>query len=118
MRYNQVPLSSLEPGKAYWVAATRDCIVNVTGQPEQPLVKDLKTGWNLIGSTDSSVPFSSITIDPAGSWSLGFVFGYNVKTKMYEQVTSLQSGKGYWGAVNRDCTITIPELIFLEEGRE
>ncbi|MFA5414208.1 MAG: PKD domain-containing protein [Methanoregula sp.] len=111
MRYNQVPLSSLEPGKAYWVASTRDCIVNVTGQPEQPLVKDLKTGWNLIGSTDSSVPFSSITVDPAGSWSLGFVYGYNVKTKMYEQVTSLQSGKGYWGAVNRDCTITIPELI-------
>ncbi|MFA5414209.1 MAG: PKD domain-containing protein [Methanoregula sp.] len=118
MRYNQVPLSSLEPGKAYWVASTRDCIVNVTGQPEQPLVKDLKTGWNLIGSTDSSVPFSSITVDPAGSWSLGFVYGYNVKTKMYEQVTSLQSGKGYWGAVNRDCTITIPELKFLGEGRE
>jgi len=103
-----VQISSLEPGKAYWVAATRDCIVNVTGQPAQPIVKGLKTGWNLIGGTDSSVPFSSITIDPSGSWSLSFVYGYNVQTRMYDQVTSLQSGKGYWGAVNRDCTITIP----------
>jgi len=103
-----VQISMLEPGKAYWVAATRDCIVNVTGQPAQPIVKGLKTGWNLIGGTDSSVPFSSITIDPSGSWSLSFVYGYNVQTRMYDQVTSFQSGKGYWGAVNRDCTITIP----------
>ncbi|MDD5188203.1 MAG: PKD domain-containing protein [Methanoregula sp.] len=103
-----VQISSLEPGKAYWVAATRDCIINITGQPAQPIVKGLKTGWNLIGGTDSSVPFSSITIDPSGSWSLSFVYGYNVQTRMYDPVTSLQSGKGYWSAVNRDCTIIIP----------
>jgi hypothetical protein len=103
-----VQISSLEPGKAYWIASTRDCIVNVSGESTHPIVKSLTAGWNLVGGSYNTVPFSSITIDPSGSWGVSFVYGYNTQTRQYEQVTNLQSGRGYWGAVSRDCVITIP----------
>jgi len=103
-----VQISSLEPGKAYWIASTRDCIVNVTGEPTHPIVKSLTAGWNLVGGSDNTVPFISITIDPSGSWGASFVYGYNAQSRLYEPATILQSSKGYWGAVNRDCVITVP----------
>ncbi|MFA5212969.1 MAG: PKD domain-containing protein, partial [Methanoregula sp.] len=103
-----VQISSLEPGKAYWIASTRDCIVNVTGEPTHPIVKSLTAGWNLVGGSDNIVPFNSIIIDPSGSWGASFVYGYNAQSRLYEQATNLQSGRGYWGAVSRDCVITVP----------
>jgi len=36
------------------------------------------------------------------------VYGYNPQTKVYVPITELQPGEGYWGAVTRDCTITLP----------
>jgi hypothetical protein len=106
--YELVQLSSLEPGKAYWVASTRDCIINITGMPVTPISRGLKAGWNLIGGSYNPVTFGSIGINPPGSWSLSYVYGYNTQTKIYEQAAALQPGAGYWGAVNRDCTITVP----------
>jgi hypothetical protein len=106
--YEPVQLSSLEPGKAYWVASTRDCIINITGMPVTPISRGLKAGWNLVGGSGNPVAFGSIGIDPSGSWSLSYVYGYNTQTKIYEQAATLQPGTGYWGAVNRDCIITVP----------
>ena len=37
-----------------------------------------------------------------------FMHKYNPQTKGYIQVTELQPGEGYWGAVVQDCTITLP----------
>jgi parallel beta-helix repeat protein len=103
-----IQITTMEPGKAYWIASTRDCIVNVSGEPVYPITENLTGGWNLVGGSDKSVPFNAILIDPVDSWSLPFVFGYNVQTRLYEQITTLQTGKGYWGAVNRDCHMTVP----------
>jgi len=101
-------IDSFAPGKAYWIASTSDCIINVTGMLVSPVTAELNTGWNLIGSTAVPTGFSSIAITPVESWAVTFVYGYSPQTKGYVQTTGLQLGGGYWGAVIRDCTITFP----------
>ena len=101
-------IESLVPGGAYWIALGRDCTVTVTGTPISPVTAHLKQGWNLIGSTAGQSAFDSIAITPTGSWAMSFVYGYDSQTKGYGQSTELQPGEGYWGAVTRDCTITLP----------
>jgi len=101
-------IESLVPGRAYWVASGRDCTVVMAGTPVSPVTAHLKQGWNLIGSTAGQSAFDSIAITPTGSWAMPFVYGYDPRTKGYGQSTELQPGEGYWGAVTRDCTITLP----------
>ncbi|WP_292489682.1 GH25 family lysozyme [Methanoculleus sp. 10] len=101
-------VTALVPGKAYWIASARNCTVTMTGTPVIPVTAQLKQGWNLIGSTAGRNAFDGIAITPAGSWAMAFVYGYNPQTKSYVPITELQPGEGYWGAVTRDCTITLP----------
>jgi len=100
-------ITSLVPGEAYWIASGRDCAVTVTGTPVSPVTAELKPGWNLIGSTAGQNAFSSISITPAESWAMSFVYEYDPQAKNYVQITELRSGKGYWGAVTRDCIISL-----------
>ncbi|KAF5028023.1 hypothetical protein DSECCO2_663400 [anaerobic digester metagenome] len=107
--YETVPrIESLVPGRAYWIASGRNCTVTMIGAPVNPITAELKSGWNLIGSTADQNTFDNITITPAGSWAASFVYGYDPQVENYIQVTELQPGEGYWGAVIRDCTITLP----------
>jgi PKD repeat protein len=106
--YVITPLDQMQPGQAYWVASTGATEITVIGTDASPITTELATGWNLLGGTDQTVPFSSIKIDPAGAWAMPFVYGYNTGTRAYEQVTVLAPGAGYWGAVTADSTITIP----------
>jgi len=101
-------IESFVPGKAYWIASDRNCTVTVTGAPASPITAELKSGWNLIGNTASRNTFANIIIIPADSWATPFMHKYNPQTKGYIQVTELQPGEGYWGAVVQDCTITLP----------
>ncbi|MCQ1539321.1 PKD domain-containing protein, partial [Methanocalculus taiwanensis] len=101
-------LDQMQPGKAYWIASTSATEITVRGTNASPITTDLTAGWNLIGGTDQTVAFGSIAIDPAGSWAMPFVYGYNTGTRAYEQVTVLTPGAGHWGAVTADCTIMIP----------
>jgi PKD repeat protein/sugar lactone lactonase YvrE len=101
-------LDQMQPGQAYWVASTAVTEITVNGHDASPITSDLTAGWNLLGGTDQVVPFSSIATDPAGTWAMPFVYGYNTGTRAYGQTTSFQPGHGYWGAVTADCTITIP----------
>ncbi|MDN7025303.1 hypothetical protein FGU65_10430 [Methanoculleus sp. FWC-SCC1] len=106
--YESAQIQSLVPGKAYWIASAYDCTVIVTGTPVSPVTVELAQGWNLIGSTAVPIAFSDIAIDPAGSWAMQSVYGYSTATQGYVMTTELQSGGGYWGAVIRDCIITLP----------
>ena len=101
-------VTALVPGEAYWIASARNCTVTVTGAPVIPVTAQLKQGWNLIGSTAGRNAFDGIAIAPTESWAMAFVYGYNPQTKVYVPITELQPGEGYWGAVTRDCTITLP----------
>ena len=107
--YETVPrIESLVPGMAYWIASSRNCTVTMTGAPASPVTAELKSGWNLIGSTTSRTTFDSIAIAPEGSWAMPFVYGYDLQARSYVQMTELQPAEGYWGAVTGDCTITLP----------
>jgi len=107
--YETVPrIESLVPGMAYWIASSRNCTVTMTGAPASPVTAELKSGWNLIGSTTSRTTFDSIAITPEGSWAMPFVYGYDLQARSYVQMTELQPAEGYWGAVTGDCTITLP----------
>ncbi|MDD4455772.1 MAG: hypothetical protein PHI67_10755, partial [Candidatus Methanomethylophilaceae archaeon] len=101
-------VTALVPGEACWIASARNCTVTVTGTPVIPVTAQLKQGWNLIGSTAGRNAFDGIAITPTESWAMAFVYGYNPQTKVYVPITELQPGEGYWGAVTRDCTITLP----------
>ncbi len=101
-------ITSLVPGKAYWIASERDCTITVTGVPVSPIIAQLEPGWNLIGGAAGQKAFESIAITPAGSWAIPFVYGYDSQTENYVQINELQPGEGYWGAVTRNCTITLP----------
>ncbi len=101
-------IESLVPGRAYWIASGRNCTITVTGMPASPIAAELKSGWNLIGSTACRSAFSSIAITPEGSWAMPFVYGYDPQVENYVPVTELRPGEGYWGAVTEDCVITLP----------
>jgi hypothetical protein len=105
--YEVTQMNALVPGRAYWIASTSTFQMGVKGTSASPITSFLSTGWNLIGGTDPAIPFGSITIDPAGAWAMPFVYGYNTGTRLYEQVTVLTPGAGYWGAVTREATITL-----------
>ena len=107
--YETVPrIESLVPGRAYWIASGRNCAITVTGMPASPIAAELKSGWNLIGSAACRSAFSSIAITPEGTWAMPFVYGYDPLVENYVQITELQPGDGYWGAVTGDCVITLP----------
>jgi len=107
--YETVPrIESLVPGRAYWIASGRNCTITVTGMPASPIAAELKSGWNLIGSAACRSAFSSIAITPEGTWAMPFVYGYDPLVENYVQITELQPGEGYWGAVTGDCVITLP----------
>jgi len=107
--YETVPrIESLVPGRAYWIASGRNCTITVTGMPASPIAAELKSGWNLIGSAACRSAFSSIAITPEGTWAMPFVYGYDPQVENYVQITELQPGEGYWGAVTGDCVITLP----------
>jgi len=107
--YETVPrIESLVPGRAYWIASGRNCAITVTGMPASPIAAELKSGWNLIGSAACRSAFSSIAITPEGTWAMPFVYGYDPQVENYVQITELQPGEGYWGAVTGDCVITLP----------
>ena len=107
--YETVPrIESLVPGRAYWIASGRNCAITVTGMPASPIAAELKSGWNLIGSAACRSAFSSIAITPEGTWAMPFVYGYDPLVENYVQITELQPGEGYWGAVTGDCVITLP----------
>jgi hypothetical protein len=105
--YEVTQLSELVPGKAYWLASTSTFQMGVKGVPASPITTHLSVGWNLVGGTDADLLFSSITIDPAGSWAAPFVYRYDPISRVYTTTTTLEPGQGYWGAVTRNCTITI-----------
>jgi hypothetical protein len=62
--YEAVSTSALVAGRGYWIAASGDTTITITGTPATSITRTLAQGWNLIGGTNAQVPFSSIVITP------------------------------------------------------
>lgn len=89
---------TLESGHGYWIKFPDTASVLITGTPILVESLDVKSGWNLMGSTSLSVPVSMIASSPSGIIT-GKFFRY---AKTYQQTDTIDPGSGYWVKVNQD----------------
>ncbi|MCE1187757.1 MAG: T9SS type A sorting domain-containing protein, partial [Ignavibacteria bacterium] len=101
---NYFRASSLENGKGYFVRTTQVNNVQVSGQAI-PLRKiPVSAGWNMIGTYDYAINTATLGSTPSNIIASVF-FGYDGG---FQQVTSLQGGKGYWVKTSMAGTLDIP----------
>ena len=101
--------TTIEPEKGYWVAATVEDTITVTGTPVTEWTDGLSTGWNMIGSTcgdalATSCLTTETTPDPLQRTA---IYSWNPNTKSYQGVSVVTQGWGYWLASAADCTATL-----------
>ena len=107
-------LLTVEAAHGYWIKMTQTDSLEITGaEPSNTL--NLSAGWNMVGlnSTQSiriSDALSSIATKVIIVWAY-----QNGKWKMYDpanpgfsDLTSMDSGYGYWIKVTESCTWTLP----------
>jgi hypothetical protein len=93
----------LKPGEGYWLKLDSSCSIPTEGYEIQ--ISDfpgLKKGWNLVGSPNVAINFSSIAgncIVKSGPWK------FNLVIKKYEKSSVLEPGFGYWVKVENDCNL-------------
>ncbi len=86
------PASTLAHGTGYWVNYPNPGTAALTGEPFASDTFAVVSGWNLIGSTFSTVATTSIQQVPASIVS-SYFFSYS---NGYKSTTSISSGQGVW----------------------
>ncbi len=84
--------STLAHGTGYWVNYPNSGTAALTGEPFASDTFAVVSGWNLIGSTFSTVATASIQQIPASIVS-SYFFSYS---NGYKSTTSISSGQGVW----------------------
>ncbi len=98
-----VYVDELKPGIGYWVYASAEGTVTVTGPLLQSLTLDLSpAGWHLIGAPTSTGEVTEV-VPPKALYPA--VFGWTGED--YIEQTKMQPGKGYWVLAYQPCTITV-----------
>ena len=110
-----VQVSSLEPGKGYWMKHSGNRIYN-TGEewpatgillvPHNPI--PINSGWNIVGGFENSAPVLGITTNPPGIIQTSF-YSYN-SVGGYQTVNSLTPGYGYWVKFSASGNMILPSL--------
>ena len=85
-------VTTLEPGKGYFVLFPSDNIIYVRGVPVHRFTSPLVRGWVLVGSCYAT---ASYTTDPADA-TVGPLYVYNPATRIYEPSSNLEPGRGHW----------------------
>jgi hypothetical protein len=96
----------IEPEKGYWVAVTEDTAVTIDGPPVETWTTDIKAGWNMIGSVNSTISIADPNDDPDGS-VIPTAYWWDPMQRKYIETTDIEPGKGYWVASINDCTLTL-----------
>jgi hypothetical protein len=92
-------VSTLEPGKGYWVKVPSDRTYTMTGQYFTKYTATLSKGWHLMGSANgTAIPESDI----AGS--VDVMYGFS---GTYFEATEFSAGQGYWVKVSQACEFTV-----------
>ncbi|WP_290664735.1 reprolysin-like metallopeptidase, partial [Ignavibacterium sp.] len=110
-----VQVSSLEPGKGYWMKHSGNRIYN-TGEewpatgillvPHNPI--PINSGWNIVGGFENSAPVLGITTNPPGIIQTSF-YSFN-SVGGYQTVNSLTPGYGYWVKFSASGNMILPSL--------
>jgi len=98
-------LTSMEPGKGYWIMMTNNDILPIIGTVPESI--DLKIGWNLMGyNSPASQPITDALSSINGNYSI--VWAYNANDtadhwKKYDpsapfgnDLSIMEPGNGYW----------------------
>jgi hypothetical protein len=108
------------PGEGYWMFAYHACelsAVGVGGFEPDTYITGLLQNWNLIGApTTNSVVKQNLRIRYNGTiytWQnavtnsiiLGFIYGWNETSQIYQLTDVLQPGESYWMYAYHNCTL-------------
>lgn len=99
-------VTSLEPGKGYWVAVTTNTTVALSGLPVVTWTANMSTGWNMIGSVISQASFAAPEDNPDSS-VMAFTYWWDPVGKSYVLGATVEPGKGYWIAATRAASLTL-----------
>ena len=96
----------IDPKEGYWVAVTENTTMTISGTPIETWTTDIKAGWNMIGSVNTSASIADPSDDPDGS-VIPTAYWWDPVSKSYILTTDIEPGKGYWVASVNDCTLTL-----------
>lgn len=104
--------TTLVNGAGYWVRYPSTANFNISGISVAPGTVPLTAGWNMVGVLDLTIPAGVITTTPTGILNSQF-FGFN---NGYQQVTTLERGKGYWVRATQAGVMNVPVPVVAKEG--
>ena len=92
----------LTPGEGFWLNFTEMQSIPISGEARNSIAIDLDAGWNMISGPSCNVAVSAIS-DPGGI-IVGSIFGFD---GVYNTVTTINQGSGYWVNASTAGTITL-----------
>jgi hypothetical protein len=119
--------SEIKPGEGYWVYLKEDCELTfeesqLANTPITDRGIQLKSGWNLIGSSAIETEIADLTKTSCNINSEMFEWYNDGENSFFtSEFTTLSSGKGYWVEVEGDCELREKpetEIIVLKENYE
>ena len=109
----------IEPGKGYWIRMIREAILIVSGKEVSDRSVSLRNGWNMVGYNSLVVHSSGLVLSGIRD-NLVAAYGYDARTQTWkkyftdavpvgtnEELFQFKPGKGYFIAVNSNCTWTV-----------
>jgi len=99
--------SSIEPGRAYWVAAVEEYTVPVQGRELTSYIKELSPGWHMLGSVHGTTATLSPPRSAPPGAALSLAYRWDPGEKKYVSSTTLEEGLGYWVAATQDCLLQV-----------
>ncbi|HWR27945.1 MAG TPA: DUF2341 domain-containing protein, partial [Candidatus Thermoplasmatota archaeon] len=114
--------NTLEPGCGYWMWAYHPCdlVISLDGEYQDGLqITTLQQRWNIIGLPyNVSLAKQNITVQYNGTdftWQqatggstpiiLGYIYGWNRATQIYQLSDQLNAGYGYWMYAYHQCVL-------------
>jgi len=99
-------LAEVTAGSGYWILSHVDTLIDYIPPGVSSIDDTLIPGWNLLGAVDHVIPLGGISTTPAGL-IIGYPWGFNGSTGMYESADSLHPGRGYWFLSSGHGRITV-----------
>ncbi len=107
-------LNTMEAGKGYWINMSETGNISVAGSAAVGAIQ-LSQGWNLVGlnaseSLATASAIASISGKVISVWAYGDTGWkvYDPQNPDFSDLTTMDTGKGYWINTTGSCTWTLP----------
>jgi hypothetical protein len=98
-------VSTIDFGGGYLMAARQNTELSIPYQPKTSLTRQVKKGWNMVGSVSTAVSTNQLSSSPPNAVLSSIVFGLNPATVRFEPANTIQPGRGYLVAATQDATL-------------